>query len=108
VLASGVVLGGFRAADYQLAAKEFLIVQFRYRAPSFLNRLHLNESETFGALIVPITYHFGILDVADTVEELEQIAFGGVERQIADVQTRRADFDRLRFPGWAMLLCAVR
>jgi hypothetical protein len=35
--------------------------------------------------------------VTDAVEELEEIALGRIEGQIADVKTRRSDFDRLRF-----------
>ncbi|MDP9187543.1 MAG: hypothetical protein M3O72_09340, partial [Verrucomicrobiota bacterium] len=35
---------------------------------------------------------------------LEEIAFGCVEGQIADVKTRRSDFDWLRFTRWPRLL----
>jgi hypothetical protein len=34
--------------------------------------------------------------VSNAVEQLEEIALGGVERQIADVETRRRDFN----PFW--------
>jgi len=72
-------------------------MQFLHCALRFLDRLHLDEGETLRALIVAIAHHFRVLDVADAIEELEQVALGGVEGQIADVKTRRSDFDRLRF-----------
>jgi len=65
------VFARFGAADYELAPEEFLIVQFLNRAPGFIDRLHLDESETLGALIVAIAHHLGVLDMADSVKELE-------------------------------------
>ena len=97
----------FRAADHQLAAEEFLVVQFVHRALGLVDRLHGNEGESFRALVVAIGHDLGVLDVANTVEELEQIALGGVAGQIANVQPRRGDFDRLRFtlrPRFALVL----
>ena len=91
------MLGGFRAAHHQFAAEKFLIVQLLYRSPCFIDRLHLNESEAFGALVMPITNNLGVVHVTDTIKELEQIALRGVEGQIADVKTRRSDFDRFGF-----------
>ena len=91
------MLARFRAAHYQLAPEKFFIVQFLNCSPGLVDRLHLDEGETFGALIVAITHHFGVLDVADAVEEFEKIALGRVEGQIADVKTWRRDFDWLRF-----------
>src|ERR1700736_3837296 len=91
------MFGRFRAADHKLAAKEFLIVQFLHRAFGFLDGLHLHESETFRALVVPVAHDLRVLHMANTVEQLEEIALCGVERQITNVKTRRSDFDRLRF-----------
>ena len=45
-----------------------------------------------------ITHNFGVLNVTNAVKEREQIALRRVERQIADVKTRRRDVDRFRFP----------
>ena len=70
----------FRAAYDKLAAEEFLIVQLVHGALRFVDRLHLHESETFGALVVPIAHYFGVLHVTDAVEELEKIALRRVER----------------------------
>jgi hypothetical protein len=73
------VLACFCATNHQFATEEFLIVQFLDCAFGFLDRLHLNKGETFGTLIVSVTYHFGVLNMPDPVEELEEITFGGVE-----------------------------
>src|SRR4029077_7718486 len=53
----------FRAANHELAAEEFLIVQLLHRAFRFLDRLHLDERETFRALVVAIADDFGVLDM---------------------------------------------
>jgi hypothetical protein len=90
------MLIGFRAADDEPATKKFLVVQFCYRTFRFLYGLHLNKRKAFRALVVPIAYNFCILHVSNAVEQLEEIALGGVERQVADVETRRRDFN----PFW--------
>ena len=97
----------FRAADHELAPEEFLVVQFLHGTLRFLNGLHLNESKALGALIVAIAHDLCVLDVADAVEELEEIALGRVEGQIADVKTRRSNFDRLRLTLRAWLAFAL-
>ena len=56
-----------------------------------------------------IAHDLGVLHMADPVEQLEEIALSRVEGQIADVKTRRSDFDRLGFalrPRLARLLRA--
>ena len=96
-------LARFRAADHQLAPEEFLVVQFLHCALRFFDRLHLDERETFRALIVAIAHHFGVLHMADAVEEVEEIALGRVEGQIAEVYA--ADAARARA---AVVAAAVR
>jgi hypothetical protein len=91
------MLAGFGAAHYQPAAEEFLVVQFFHGPFRFLNSLHLYKRETFRALVMAVTYNFRILNVSDSVEQLKKIAFGCVERQVANVQTRGTDFNPLRF-----------
>ena len=44
-----------------------------------------------------VTYDFRILNVSDSVEQLKKIALGCVEGQVANVQTRRTDFNPFRF-----------
>ena len=78
----------FRAADHELAPKEFLVVQFLYGALRFVDGLHRNERKTFRALVVAIAYDLSVLHVADTVEQLEEIALRRVEGQIAHVKAR--------------------
>ena len=80
------------AADYQLAAEEFLVVQFFHRAFRFFNGLHLNEGKPLGALVVPVTNYLGVLYVSDAVKQVEQVALGSVEGKISDVETWRRNF----------------
>ena len=90
-----LVLIGFRAAHNEPATEEFLVVQFFYRAFRFLNGLHLNKRKTFRALVVPIAYDLCVLHVSNAVEQFEKVALGGVEGQVANVETRRRDFNPL-------------
>jgi hypothetical protein len=62
------MLTRFRAADHEFATKELFIVQFLDGTLCFLDRLHLHEGETFGALIVTVAYNLGVLDMANAVE----------------------------------------
>ena len=91
------MLAGLRATDHESAAEEFLIVQFLHGTFRFLDGLHLNERKTFRALIMPVTYDLSVLHLPHAVEQFEEIALSGVEGQVADIKTRRSDFDRLRF-----------
>jgi hypothetical protein len=63
-----LMLIGFSSAHNQPATKEFLVMQFLHRTLCFFDGLHLDESKTFRALIVAITYDLGILDVTNAVE----------------------------------------
>jgi len=90
------MLIGFRAAYNKPATEEFLVVQFLHRAFRFLDGLHLHKCKTFRALVVPIAYHLCVLHVSNAVEQFEEIALSGVERQIANVETWRCDFN----PFW--------
>jgi len=97
------MLIGFRAAYDEPATEKFLVVQFFYRAFCFLYGLHLNERKTFRALVVPIAYDLCVLHVPNAVEQFKEIALGGVEGQVANVETRRRDFNPLwltRRSGW--------
>ena len=91
-----LMLVGFRAAHNEPATEEFLVVQFLHCAFRFLDGLHLHKRKTFRALVVPIAYDLRVLHVSNAVEQVEEIAFGGVERQVANVETRRRDFN----PFW--------
>jgi hypothetical protein len=87
------MLIGFGTAHHQPATEKFLIVQFLYCAFRFVDGLHLHKSETFGALVMPVAYNLCVLHVSNASEQLKEIALGGIERQVADVKTRRGDFN---------------
>ncbi len=99
-LLARLALARLRTTHDELAAEEFLVVQLLNGALRFLDSLHVHESKTFRALVVPITHDLGVLHVADTVEQFEEIAFRRVEGKVADVKTRRSDFDWIRFALW--------
>ena len=93
---SRLMLVGFRATYNQPATKEFLVMQFLHCALCFLDGLHLHKRKTLRALVVSITYYLCVLHVANAVEQFEEIALGGIEGQVANVETRRRDFN----PFW--------
>src|SRR5215472_7333906 len=90
------MLVGLRAAHDKPAPEKFLVVQFLHCAFRFLNGLHLHKRKTFRALVVPIAYDLCVLYVSNAVEQFEEIALGGIERQVTNVETRRRDFN----PFW--------
>ena len=99
-----LVLARFRAAHYQFTAQKFLVVQLGHRALGFVDRLHLDKGKAFRTLVMPIADDFRVLDMANAVEQLEEIALARVEGQISDVQTRRSYFDWFRFARRSRLL----
>jgi hypothetical protein len=102
-----LMLVGLRAAHDQPAAEELLVVQFLYRTLCLLNGLHLHKCKTLRALIVAITDDLCVLHVSHTVEQLKEIAFCRVEREIANVKTGRCDFNPFGFAGGSRRLCAI-
>ena len=90
-----LMLIGLRAAHNEPATEEFLVVQFLHRAFGFLDGLHLYKRKPFRALVVPIAYDLCVLHVSNAVEQFEEIALGSVKRQVANVKTRRRDFNAL-------------
>ena len=87
------MLARFRAAHDQLAAEEFLVVQFLDGAFRFFDRVHLHKGETLRTLVVFVGHDLGVLHRADAIEELEEIALRRFERQVPDVKPGRGDFD---------------
>jgi hypothetical protein len=102
-----LMLIGFGTAHHEPATEKFLIVQFVYCAFCFVNGLHLHKREAFRALVVPIAYDFSVLHVSNAGEQLEEIALGGVERQVADVKTGRGDFNSFRLACRSRRLGAI-
>jgi hypothetical protein len=74
------MFAGLCAADDKPATEEFFVVQFLYGAFCFLDRLHLHEGKTFRALVMPVTYDLGVLNMSNTVEQFEEVALSSVER----------------------------
>ena len=83
-----LMLIGFRAAHDESATEEFLVVQFLHRAFRFVDGLHLHKRKTLRALVVTIAYDLCVLHVANAVEQFEEIALGGIEGQVANVEAR--------------------
>src|SRR5438045_9426455 len=86
-----MMLARFRSAHHQLAAEELLVVQFRHGPLRFVHRLHLNEGESFRALVVFVSYDLGVLDRADAVDELEETALRRIEPQVPYIRPGRRD-----------------
>ena len=82
-----LMLIGLRAAHHQPSTEKFLVMQFLHGSFGFVDGLHLHKRKTFRALIVPIAYDLCVLHVSNAVEQVEEIALGGVKRQIANVET---------------------
>src|SRR5207253_1189486 len=92
-----MLAGLLRATNDEPTTEEFVVMRFLHIAFCLLDGLHLDEGKTFRALIMPVAYYLSVLHVPHAVEQFEEIALGGVEGQVADIKTRRSDFDRLRF-----------
>ena len=78
-------------------------MQFVHCSFRFLDGLHLHERETFRALVMAIAYDLCVLHVSDTIEQFEEIALRGVERQVANVQPWRRNLNPFRLayrPRW--------
>ena len=73
------MVGRFRPADDQPAAEELLVVKLGHGSLRFFHGLHLHECEPFRALVVFVAHHLRVLDVADAVEQLEQVALRRIE-----------------------------
>jgi hypothetical protein len=101
------MLIGFGAANHKPATEKFLVVQFLHRAFRFLDGLHLHKCKTFRALVVPVAYNLCVLHVSNAVEQFEEIALGGIERQVANVETRRRDFNPFGFARRSRWLRAI-
>lgn len=74
------MLDRFRAAHYELATEKLLIVELAHCPLRFFDGLHLHEGKPLRALIMFVAHNLGVLDMADAVKEVEQIALRRVER----------------------------
>jgi len=101
------MLVGFRTAHNKPATEKFLVVQFLHSAFRFLDGLHLDKRKTFRALIVAIAYDLCVLYVSNAIEQFKEIALGGIERQVAYVETGRCDFNPFRLACRSRWLRAI-
>jgi hypothetical protein len=46
-----------------------------------------------------VGHNFGVLHLTDPIEKFKEIAFGRIEREVADVKTRRGHFDGFGLAG---------
>ena len=95
-LSSAFYVWGFRTADYKFASKKLFIMEFFNCSPGFLERCHLDEREPFRALGILVANHLSVAYLADPIEEIEQVAFGGVERKVTYVKLWRGNLDQFR------------
>src|SRR4029077_17434733 len=102
-----LMLIGFGAAYNKPATEKFLVVQFLHCAFRFLDGLHLHKRKTFRALVVPIAYDLRVLHVSNAVEQFEEIALSGVERQVSNVEALRRDLNPFGLARWSRWLRAI-
>ncbi len=71
-------------------------MEFFNCSPGFLERCHLDEREPFRALGILVANHLSVAYLADPIEEIEQVAFAGVERKVTYIKLRRGNLDQFR------------
>ena len=86
---------GAGAGDDEAAAHEVLVVERFHGADGFIHGEHRYEAESLRAIRVAVRHDFGVLHLAHAVEEIEEVALGGVVAEVADVEAGRGDFDAL-------------
>jgi len=59
----------------------------------------LDEPESLGAMGLAVTDDLDVLDGTNATEELEQVAFGRIEGEIAHIDAGRGHLNALRLPG---------
>ena len=82
-------------------------MEFFNCSPSFLERRHLDKRESFRALSILVANHFSIAHLANPVEEIKQIAFGGVERKVTYIKLGRGNLDQFRLTTDFFLRSAI-
>jgi hypothetical protein len=95
-LSSAFYVWCFRTADYKFASKKLFIMEFFNCSPGFLERCHLDEREPFRALGILVADHLSVAYLADPIEEIEQVAFAGVERKVTYIKLGRGNLDQFR------------
>jgi hypothetical protein len=65
------------------------------RTLGFLDGGELDEAEALGAMGLAVADDLHVLDGSDTAEELLEVALGGVEGEVADIDAGRGHLDAL-------------
>lgn len=79
-------------ADNDLAAHEVGAVELFHGELGRFEFFHFDEAEALGAAALAVHDHFDVFHGADLGEQVEQVAFGGVIGQVADVELGAGDF----------------
>jgi hypothetical protein len=82
-------------------------MEFFNRSSCFLERRHLDERESFRALGILVADHLSVTHLADPIEEIEQVAFGGVEREVTYIELRRGNLDQFRLTTYFFFRRAI-
>ena len=69
-------------------------MEFSDGALGFLDGVHGDKTETLRLFGFAMSDDLGVLYLTYAIEELEQIALTGVERQVADIKLGGRDFHR--------------
>ena len=73
----------------------------------FLERCHLDKRESFRALGILVADHFSVTHLADPIKEIEQVAFGGVEREVTYIELRGGNLDQFRLTTYFFFRSAI-
>lgn len=94
-IGEGVLVGSaaFGAADDEFPTHEILIVEDIDGALGFVGGAHLDEGVSFRSLGVFMGDDFGVLDGTGSAEEFEEVAFGGIVREVTHVEPGVGDGD---------------
>ena len=81
--AAGTIFAGTRFIDGEGATVEFFAVEIGNGFGRFFLRAHGDEGETAGLAREFVHDQFARCDIAGLFEEVQNVAFGGVKRQVA-------------------------
>jgi hypothetical protein len=92
---------GFGAADNEFTTHVFLVVEFIHGPLGLFDAGQLDKPKTFGAVGFAMAHDLYILHDTDAAEQFLKITFGGIKREVADIDPRRCYLDPLRLTALA-------